>query len=97
MSKSTIPVSQYIDTLTENARALLAATSDAAEIKVAEARKRLAEALDGGRDIYDRVKRSASRSARIADERMHENPYAPIGIALVIGVLLAVFLIRPRK
>ncbi len=38
-------------TLAEDARALRAATADVAEEKVAEARKRLAAALERGKDI----------------------------------------------
>jgi ElaB/YqjD/DUF883 family membrane-anchored ribosome-binding protein len=89
-------VVNYLETLADDARGLLAATSDVAEDKVKLARRRLAEALDGGRDVYDRVRVQAARGARAADESVRENPYAPIAAALILGGLL-VFLFTRRK
>jgi ElaB/YqjD/DUF883 family membrane-anchored ribosome-binding protein len=89
-------VVNYLETLADDARGLLAATSDVAEDKVKLARRRLADALDGGRDVYDRVRAQAARGARAADESVRENPYAPIAAALILGGLL-VFLFTRRK
>jgi ElaB/YqjD/DUF883 family membrane-anchored ribosome-binding protein len=89
-------VVNYLETLADDARGLLAATSDVAEDKVKLARRRLSEALDGGRDVYDRVRVQAARSARAADESVRENPYAPIAAALILGGLL-VFLFTRKK
>jgi len=89
-------VVNYLETLADDARGLLAATSDVAEDKVKLARRRLSDALDGGRDVYDRVRVQAARGARAADESVRENPYAPIAAALILGGLL-VFLFTRRK
>jgi ElaB/YqjD/DUF883 family membrane-anchored ribosome-binding protein len=89
-------VVSYLETLADDARGLLAATSDVAEDKVKIARRRLADALDGGRDVYDRVRVQAARGAKAADESVRENPYAPIAAALILGGLLA-FLFLRRK
>jgi ElaB/YqjD/DUF883 family membrane-anchored ribosome-binding protein len=89
-------VVNYLETLADDARGLLAATSDVAEDKVKLARRRLADALDGGRDVYDKVRVQAARGARAADESVRENPYAPIAAALIVGGLL-VFLFTRKK
>ena len=75
-------------TLADDARALMAATADVAGEKVAEARKRLAAALDSGKEMYDRVRDKAVESAKAADEAVHEHPYQAIGIAFGVGVLI---------
>ena len=77
-----------MDTLAEDARALMAATADVAGEKVTEARKRLAAALDHGKEIYDRVRDKAVEGAKATDEAMHEHPYQAIGIAFGVGVLI---------
>lgn len=89
-------VVNYLETLADDARGLLSATSDVAEDKVKLARRRLADALDGGRDVYDKVRVQAARSARTADVNIRENPYAPIAAALILGGLL-VFLFTRKK
>ena len=75
-------------TLAEDARALMAATADVAGDKVIEARKRLAAALDGGKEIYGRVRDQAVAGAKATDQAVHEHPYQAIGIAFGVGVLL---------
>lgn len=96
MSNYKESVVNYLETLADDARGLLAATSDVAEDKVKVARRRLSDALDGGREVYGRVRDQAARSARYADDHVRENPYAPIAAALVLGGLL-VFLFTRRK
>ena len=61
MEKKTHATSNDMGTLAEDARALMAATADVAGEKVGEARKRLAAALDRGKEICGQVqgKRSA--------------------------------------
>ena len=75
-------------TLAEDARALMAATADVAGDKVAEARKRLAAALDSGKEIFGRVREKAVEGAKATDEAVHEHPYQAIGIALGVGALI---------
>jgi len=82
-------------TLAEDARALMSATADVAGEKVGEARKRLAAALERGKEIYGRVREKAVEGAKAADEAVHEHPYQAIGIALGVGVILG-FLIARR-
>ncbi len=75
-------------TLAEDARALLSATTDVAGDKVGEARKRLAAALERGKEFYGRVREKAVEGAKAADEAVHEHPYQVIGIALGVGALI---------
>jgi ElaB/YqjD/DUF883 family membrane-anchored ribosome-binding protein len=67
--------SNDMGTLAEAARALMAATSEVAGEKVAEARKRLAVALERGKEIYGRVREKVVDCARVTEEAMHEHPY----------------------
>jgi len=89
MNKETQAIRDDMSQLAEDARALVAATSDVAGEKVAEARKRLAAALDSGREFYGRVKEKAAEGAKAADEAVHEHPYQAMGIAFGVGALLA--------
>lgn len=83
-----------MSTLAEDARALMAATADVAGDKVAEARKRLATALERGKEICNRVREKAVQGAKVADETVREHPYQAIGIALGAGALLGYLLAR---
>lgn len=96
MSKATNAALQYIEELAHDANNLLAATSDVANDRVTEARERLSDALDNGRDVYKKLRKQAIKGAQRADEVVRDNPYAPIGLALVIGGLL-VFLFTRRR
>jgi ElaB/YqjD/DUF883 family membrane-anchored ribosome-binding protein len=88
MHKQTQAVSSSMGTLADDARALMAATADVAGEKVTEARKRLAAALEGGKEIYGRVRERAVAGAKAADQAVHEYPYQAIGIALGVGALI---------
>ncbi|HTL56447.1 MAG TPA: DUF883 family protein [Candidatus Limnocylindrales bacterium] len=81
-----------LGTLAEDARALLTATADVAGDKVAEARKRLAAALDSGKQVFGQVREKAVESAKAADQVVRENPYQTMvitfGVGAVIGFLL---------
>jgi len=67
MDKQTQATSNDMGTLAEDARALMAATADVAGEKVAEARKRLAVALERSKEICGRVREKAVESARATD------------------------------
>ena len=88
MNKQTQATENDLGTLAEDARALMAATADVAGEKVGEARKRLAAALEGGRQIYGRVRDKAVEGAKAADQTVRENPYQAIAIALGVGAII---------
>lgn len=83
-------IGKDIGTLAEDARALLAATADVAGEKVAEARNRLATALESGKEAYGRVRDQTVERAKGVDEIVRENPYPAIGIAFGVGALIGI-------
>ena len=95
MNKQTQSVSNYVGHLAEEAQALMAATSDVAEKKVEEARKRLAAALERGREIYGLVRDKEIEGVRAADGAVHEHPYEAIAIGVAVGIIAGYFLTRP--
>ena len=88
MNKQTQAIDNDLSTLAEDARALMAATADVAGEKVSEARRRLAAALENGKELYGRVRDKAVEGAKATDEAVHEHPYHAIGIALGVGALI---------
>ncbi len=94
IEKQTVKISNDMTTLADDARALMAATADVAGEKVGEARRRLAAALESGKEIYGRVRERAVEKAKVVDEKVHENPYQAMGIALGVGVLIGVLVTR---
>lgn len=74
--------------LADDARNLMTATADVAGEKVGEARKRLAAALENGKEIYARVREQAVQSAKAADVAVHEHPYQAIAIGVGFGALI---------
>ena len=87
MDKQTQAISNDMGQLAEDARALMAATADVAGEKVAEARKRLAAALDSAKEIAGRIREKA-------DESVREHPYQAIGIAFGVGTLIGYLVMR---
>lgn len=94
MNKPTQAISNDMGQLAEEARALIAATADVAGDKVVEARKRLAAALESGREMYGRVRDKAVEGAKVADQTVRENPYQSIAIGVGVGALVGYLLAR---
>ena len=92
MNKETQAISNDISQLAEDARALMAATADVGGEKVAEARRRLATALERGKEIYGRVREKTVENVKTADEAVREHPYQAIGIALGVGAVLGLLI-----
>ena len=80
--------------IAEDAQALMAATSDVAGDKVAEARKRLAAALESVKEMAGRVRDKTVRGAEVVDEAVREHPYQAIAIGIGIGALIGIFATR---
>jgi ElaB/YqjD/DUF883 family membrane-anchored ribosome-binding protein len=85
------------DTLVEDAHALVTVTANIAEEKVAEARRRLAEALNSAKALAGRTRDQALDYAKTTDEAMHQHPYQATGIAFGIGLLLGCLLMCQRS
>ncbi|HXT41117.1 MAG TPA: DUF883 family protein [Candidatus Angelobacter sp.] len=97
MTKQTQATSNDMGTLAEDARALMAATADVAGEKVSDARKRLAAALDSGKEFYGRVRDKAVEGAKATDQAVRENPYQAIGIAVGVGAVIGYLVSRRRS
>jgi ElaB/YqjD/DUF883 family membrane-anchored ribosome-binding protein len=85
-----------LETIVEDARALLGATANVAEDKVVAARQRLSEALDSAKDACSRMKERALDSSKIANKAIHDYPYEAIGIALGVGLVLGLLVMRRK-
>ncbi len=94
MNKETQAISNDVNQLADDARALMAATADVAGEKVVEARKRLAAALESGKEIYGRVRAKAVEGAKVADQTVRENPYQAIAIGVGVGALIGYLVAR---
>ena len=81
--------------LADDARALMAATADVAGVKVVEARKRLAAALESGKEMYGKCREKAIEGAKVADQTVRDNPYQAIAIGVGIGAIIG-FLVGRR-
>ena len=94
MNQPTKAISEDLGQLAQDARALMNATADVAGEKVGEARKRLAAALENGKEIYGRVREKAVESAKAADEVVHAHPYQAIAIGVGVGALVGYLIAR---
>jgi len=97
MKKNNHSSSNDVDTLADDARALMAATADVAGEKVAEARKRLSDALDNAKEVAGRIRDKAVEGAKAADEAVREHPYQAIAIGVGVGVILGYLLGSRRR
>jgi ElaB/YqjD/DUF883 family membrane-anchored ribosome-binding protein len=94
MNKQTQAISNDIEQLAEDARGLMAATADVAGEKVGEARKRLAAALENGKEMYGRVRDKAVEGVKATDQAVRENPYQAIAIGVGVGALIGYLVAR---
>ena len=94
MEKQTQAINNDMGRLAEDAGALMAATAAVAGEKVVEARKRLAAALESGKQVYGRVRDKTIEKAKAVDENVREHPYQAIGIALGVGALIGYLVSR---
>ena len=94
MSKQTEAIRNDMGQLADDARALMVATADVAGEKVSDARKRLAAALERGKEMCDRVREKAVEGAEKADEVVHEHPYQAIAVGVGVGAVLGYLIAR---
>jgi ElaB/YqjD/DUF883 family membrane-anchored ribosome-binding protein len=94
MNTQTQEISHDVKQLAEDARVLMDATAGMAGEKVGEARKRLAEALERGKEICGCVRDKAVEGAKAADVAVHQHPYQAIAIGVGVGALVGFLLAR---
>jgi len=80
--------------LAEDATALMAATADVAGVEVREARKRLAGALERGKEIFGRVR---EKEVQRAEDAMGKHPCHAVAIGLGIGALIGLLVVHRCK
>src|SRR5579862_7149577 len=97
MNKQTRAISNDLGTFAEDASTLLAATADVPGDKVAEARKRLAAALEHGKELLGRVREKAVGGAKATDQLVRENPYQTMAVALGVGALIGYMVAHRRS
>ncbi len=83
-----------LQSLAEDAQAWLAATTDVAGDKVAEARQRLTAAIAKGQATWNNVQEQAVAGAKATDQVIRNHPDQAIGVALGVGALLGCLLTR---
>lgn len=83
-----------LQSIADAAQVLIAATTDVAGDKVAEARKRLAVAIEKGRETWSKVQEKAVEGAKAADKSIRDHPYQAIGIAIGVGAVIGFLLAR---
>jgi ElaB/YqjD/DUF883 family membrane-anchored ribosome-binding protein len=86
MNKNIQTVGDNVVALAQNAHTRVAATADAAEETLGKVRQRLADTMEGGRKLYDRVREQAADGASAADVAVHDHPYQAIGVGIGIGI-----------
>ena len=96
MNRQIQPDRTETGTIEEHAEALLSATAEVNGDKIAEARKRLAAALERGKEICGKVREKVVEGAKATDEAVHKHPYQAIGIALGVGALIG-YLVAARR
>ncbi len=101
MPKSSPSLRSQADATAEDLRDLLReaelALSDAgvqATDKITDLRERLRDALAEGKDAVKHLTASARRQAAQADEMIRENPYAAIGVAAGVGLIVGYLISR---
>jgi ElaB/YqjD/DUF883 family membrane-anchored ribosome-binding protein len=94
MNKQTHAMNTEMGQLADDARALMAATADVAGDRVADARKRLAAALDSAKELAGRVRDRAVEGAKAADQTVRENPYQAIAVAAAVGAIVGYIVTR---
>jgi len=87
-------IKDNLQNLADDTRALLSATADATGDRVAEARNRLAGALDAAKEACTAAQQRAVQTAKAADKVVRDHPYQAIGIAFGVGAVVGYLLSR---
>lgn len=81
-----------------DAEELLRATAGQAGEKVAEARARAAESIDAAKTRIAQAGYAAAaqtrEAAKVADDYVHDNPWAAVGVAAAVGVVVGILIAK---
>jgi len=95
MNSELSSTSQHVNRLAEDAQAFMLATADVAGEKIENARKRLAVALEGSKELYEKARTQAIAGAKATDAAIVEHPYQALAIGVGVGALVG-FLVSRR-
>ena len=96
MNKRKRKAAADLGTIAGYAQDLMTATAELTGEKVETARNRLNQALEQGTETYKEVREQALSSVRVVDDFISDNPYAAVGIGVVVGVGIG-FMLRGRR
>ena len=91
---STEKLLQDLRQVVRDGEELLRAGADDMSERGAEAREKLAAALEVARETQRRLQEKAMAGARATDQLIRENPYQAIGIAFGVGLVFGVMISR---
>ena len=81
-----------------DAEELLRATAGQAGEKVAAARARAAESIDAAKARIAQAGYAAAaqtrEAAKVADDYVHDNPWAAVGVAAAVGVVIGILIAK---
>jgi ElaB/YqjD/DUF883 family membrane-anchored ribosome-binding protein len=83
-----------LKSLIRNAEDLVQTTSDDLSDSAKQARQRLAGAIDSAKDTCVDLEQMAVKSAKAADQAIHQHPYQTAGICFAAGLLCGILLRR---
>ena len=90
-----------LKTLARDAEGLMKATAGDLSENARAARARMGQALESARttcnELQQQVRASAKAAARQADTAIRANPYASVGVAFGMGLLLGVLLVQRER
>ncbi|MDB6121574.1 MAG: hypothetical protein JWQ71_567 [Pedosphaera sp.] len=96
MSKRGNGVKDNMEDIADDASTLLAHAGEMTEEGLEGAKERLAAAMEAAKETYAQLQEKAVQGAKAADKVVRNNPYAAIGVAAGLGVLVG-YLISRRK
>jgi len=91
---STEKLLQDLRQVVRDGEELLRAGADDLSERGAEAREKLAAALEVARETQRRLQERAMEGARATDRLIRENPYQAIGIAFGVGLVFGIMVSR---
>jgi ElaB/YqjD/DUF883 family membrane-anchored ribosome-binding protein len=89
-------IPDHVRGLAQDARALMTATAELGGEQVAEARKRVASALEHGKDFFGEVQDQVLLEAKGIRACAQRRPYQFVGVALGVGALLGILMMQRR-
>ena len=72
-------------------------TLEREEERISKFTAKLETAIEGAKDTCKRLEERAAAAARATDKVIKKHPYEAIGVALGLGLLIGVLVMRSRK